>query len=81
MNDNFMMCRSMGSEIKKKYFVIAMCFESQPRRRQLETAPFNLQGLWDYTAIKSECWHSVLFLIVLAPYVTQFSRNESEQAP
>ena len=37
MNDTLKMYGSIGSEIMNRYFVVAMCFKSQPRWRRLET--------------------------------------------
>ena len=36
MNDNFKMYGYIGSEIKRRYFVIVMCFENLPRWRRLQ---------------------------------------------
>ena len=58
MNDTLKMYGSIGSEIMNRYFVVAMCFKSQPRWRRLQTTyismtastifygPINLNGLW-----------------------------------
>ena len=37
MNDTLKMYGSIGSEIMNRYFVVAMCFKSQPRWRRLQT--------------------------------------------
>ena len=37
MNDILKMYGSIGSEIMNRYFVVAMCFKSQPRWRRLQT--------------------------------------------
>ena len=37
MNDTLKMYGSIGSEIMNIYFVVAMCFKSQPRWRRLQT--------------------------------------------
>ena len=37
MNDTLKMYGPIGSEIMNIYFVVAMCFKSQPRWRRLQT--------------------------------------------
>ena len=38
MNGNFKIYDSIGLKVKSRYFVVAMCFESKPKSRRLQTS-------------------------------------------
>ena len=50
MNDTLKMYGSIGSEIMNRYFVVAMCFKSQPRWRRLQTTySVDTYSIYTYT--------------------------------
>ena len=51
MNDTLKMYGSIGSEIMKRYFVVAMCSKRQPRWRRLQTINTNIIDVRSYNVI------------------------------